>query len=141
MSFNVFCAIFHISQTFCSVLDKEFLNEIFGDWINVSWPIYLSTQDLLVNPERIIIKEGGIAGQHLVYEDAQGPPVHRLVVALGLDDLRGEVLGGPAQRPRPVADPLGEPEVRDLQVAVPEDFENNYNKSAAAKCPAKRNAF
>ena len=38
---------------------------------------------------------------------------------LGLDDLRREVLRGPAQRPRPVTDPLGEAEVCDLQVALP----------------------
>ena len=44
---------------------------------------------------------------------------------LGLDDLRGEVLGGPAQGPRPVADPLGEAEVCYLQVSVPEDIEND----------------
>ena len=88
MSFYVFCAIFHISQTLCSVLDEKFLNEIFGDWINMSWPIYLSTQDFLVNPEGIIIKEWGISSQHFVDEDAEGPPVHRLVVSLGLDDLR-----------------------------------------------------
>ena len=82
MSFDVFCAIFHISQTFCSVLYKKFLNEIFGDRINMSWPIYLSAQDLFVNPKRIIIKEWGIAGKHLVDENPEGPPVHRLVVAL-----------------------------------------------------------
>ena len=125
VSFYVFCAIFHISQTFCSVLDKKFLNEIFGDRINMSWPIYLSTQDLFVNPKRIIVKEWRISGQHLVDEDAEGPPVHRLVVALGLDDLRGQVLGGPAQGPRPVADSLGKTEVCYLQVSVPDDIEND----------------
>ena len=44
---------------------------------------------------------------------------------LGLDDLRGEVLRGPAQGPRPVADPLGEAEVCYLQVSVPEDIDND----------------
>ena len=44
---------------------------------------------------------------------------------LGLDDLRGKVLGGPAQGPRPVADPLGKAEVCYLQVSVPEDIDND----------------
>ena len=44
---------------------------------------------------------------------------------LGLDDLGGEVLGGPAQGPRPVADPLGKAEVCYLQVSVPEDIDND----------------
>ena len=91
----------------------------------MSWPIYLSTQDLFVNPKRIIVKEWRISGQHLVDEDAKGPPVHRLVVALGLDDLRGQVLGGPAQGPRPVTDSFGKAEVCYLQVSVPEDIEND----------------
>ena len=85
----------------------------------MSWPIYLSTQDLFVNPKRIIVKEWRISGQHLVDEDAEGPPVHRLVVALGLDDLWGQVLRGPAQGPGPVGDPLGKPEICDLQVSGP----------------------
>ena len=38
---------------------------------------------------------------------------------LGLDDLGRQVLRGAAQRPRAVRDPLREPEVCDLEVAVP----------------------
>ena len=82
-------------------------------------PLHPPRQDLLVYTEWIVVKEWRISGQHLVYEDAQSPPVHRLVVTLGLDDLWGQVLRGPAQGPGPVGDPLGKPEICDLQVSGP----------------------
>ena len=57
--------------------------------------------------------------QHLVDEDAEGPPVYCQPVPLALHDLGGEVLGRAAERPRAVAaHPLGEPEVGDLEVAL-----------------------
>lgn len=40
-------------------------------------------------------------------------------VTFALNDLWREVFGSPTQRPRPIGYPLGEPEVRDLEVAVP----------------------
>ena len=82
MSFYIFCPIFHVSKTFCSVLDKKLLNEIFGYGVHVSRPVYFAAQDLLVDAEGVVVEEGRVAGQHLVHEDAQRPPVHRLVVAL-----------------------------------------------------------
>ena len=60
------------------------------------------------------------------HENAKAPPVaSEAVLAAPFENLRGEVLGGPAQGPRPVADPLGEAEVCYLQVSVPEDIEND----------------
>ena len=82
MSFYIFCPIFHVSKTFCSVLDKKLLNEIFGYGVHVSRPVYFAAEDLLVDAEGVVVEEGRVAGQHLVHEDAQRPPVHRLVVAL-----------------------------------------------------------
>ena len=86
------------------VLDQQPLDEVPGHWLNVPRPLHPARQDLLVDTEWIVVEEGRIAGQHLVYEDPEGPPVHGLVVALALDDLRGEVLGSPAQGPGPVWD-------------------------------------
>lgn len=39
--------------------------------------------------------------EHLEDQDAQRPPVHAPPVAFALDDLGGQVLGRPAQGPRP----------------------------------------
>ena len=44
------------------------------------------------------VLKGGAAAPHLVDEDADGPPVHRVVVALVDDDLRRQV---PAARVAP----------------------------------------
>ena len=41
---------------------------------------------------RLYSRVAGTPGEHLIYEDAVGPPVHRLAVALGQDDLRREIL-------------------------------------------------
>ena len=121
MSFNIFSSILHVAQSLGTVRHEELLDQILRHRVNMTGPVYLAAQDLLVNPEWIVVKEGRIAGQHLVYEDAQGPPVHRLVVALGLDDLWSEVLRGPAQCPGPVCDPLGKPEICDLQMSSPDN--------------------
>jgi hypothetical protein len=40
----------------------------------------------------------GIARQKLIDQDAQRPPIDRGRVALALDDLRSQILGGAAQR-------------------------------------------
>ena len=103
------------------VLDEEPPDDVLGGGVEVGWPLHPARQDPLVYPEWIVVKERRISGQHLVYEDAQSPPVHRLVVTLGLDDLWSEVLRGPAQRPGPVCDPLGKPEICDLQVSSPDN--------------------
>ena len=51
-----------------------------------------SRHDLLVDLDGLVGEEGRVAGRHLVEEDAQRPPVNRLVVALAEDDFRGQVL-------------------------------------------------
>jgi hypothetical protein len=44
--------------------------------------VYLARDDLLVDLDGLVGKEGRVASCHLVHEDAQCPPVNRLVVAL-----------------------------------------------------------
>ena len=70
-------------------LHEELLNEILGHRVDMPRPVDLPAQDLLVDAEGVVVKEGRVAGQHLVQEDAEGPPVHCLVVPLRLDDLWG----------------------------------------------------
>ena len=58
-------------------LDEELLDEILGHWVDVSRPVYLPAQDLLVDPKGVVVEEGRVARQHLVQEDPQGPPAGR----------------------------------------------------------------
>ena len=102
VSFNIFSSILHVAQPLGPVGHEELLDQILRHGVNVTGPVYLPAEDLLVDPEGIVVKERRVAGQHLIDEDAEGPPVHRLVVALRLDDLGRQVLRGPAQGPGPV---------------------------------------
>ena len=56
------------------------------------------------NSEEFIIsdQQNGPPDEHLVDENAECPPVDRLVVSFALNYLRRQVLGRPAQRPRTV---------------------------------------
>ena len=84
-------------------------------------PDNLAINNLLVEPHEAGVSEGGLTEQHLVHEDAQGPPVHGPIVAAALEDLRSEVLRCAAHRPGGAALPqhLGEPEVGDNDVTLP----------------------
>ena len=41
--------------------------------------------------------ERGSASQHLIQEHTKGPPIHREPVVLRPEDLRGDIVGGPAE--------------------------------------------
>ena len=57
------------------------------------------------------------SGEELAHEDAERPEVDRAVVALVEDDLRGDVFGRAAKRPRlaPHRDPLRKAKVHHLR--------------------------
>ena len=75
--------------------------------LNVRRELVVAVHDLLVDADRVVIVEGRIASEHLINEDAQRPPVDALAVALRLDDLGRQVLGGAAERPRAIGYLLG----------------------------------
>ena len=56
----------HVAESFGAVLDEQFLDEIFGDGVEVARPFDLAGQDLLVDAERVVVEERRVAGQHLV---------------------------------------------------------------------------
>ena len=60
------------------------------------------------------------SSEQFVHEDAEGPEVHRPVVALVQDDLGRHVLGGAAEGPGlpPGVDVFGEPEVDHFNVTL-----------------------
>ena len=66
----------------------------------------------------VLIKERRISSKHLIDKDSQWPPVHSLVVALGLDDLWCQVLWRAAQGPCSVRHFLGESKVSDDHMAL-----------------------
>ena len=70
-------------------------------------------EDDVVGLHGVRARERWAAGQQLKHEDAHGPVVGGVVMALVEDDLGSHVLGRAAERPRlpPRAYPLGEPEV------------------------------
>lgn len=84
---------------------------------------WLAAHDLLVDLDRLIGEEWWISCCHLVDQNAQCPPVHRLVVALAEDDLGRQIFRCAAQGPRPTLHPLGEAKVGDLQVTLRVDQE------------------
>ena len=91
-------------------------DEVLGVVINadqVVAPLQLACHDLLVETHEAGVHEGRLAKQHLVHEDAQGPPVHGAGVAPTLENLRREVLGGSAHRVAHATHRLREPEVCD----------------------------
>ena len=82
MSFYILSSILHVAQPLGSVLHQELLDQILGHGVNVTRPLDLAAEDLLVDAEWIVVEEWRVASQHLVDQNPQGPPVHCLVVTL-----------------------------------------------------------
>mmetsp|Transcript_137876 Transcript_137876/g.428454 ORF Transcript_137876/g.428454 Transcript_137876/m.428454 type:complete len:674 (+) Transcript_137876:532-2553(+) len=74
-------------------------------------------RDLLVDLHGRRRLEGRVAAEQLEGEDSQRPPVNRVRVPLGGDELRSEVVGGAARGVRLADDHLGQTHVRQLHLA------------------------
>ena len=116
MILDILSPTLHAPQPLGPVLDQQLLDQVLGFFIHMSLPLNLPCQNLLINHKMILIKERRISSKHLVDEDAECPPVHGLVVTLGLDDLRCQVLWCAAQGPRSVRNFLGESKVSSSEV-------------------------
>ena len=86
--------------------------------MEVARELDLALQDLLVDGHRVVVIERVNASDHLVSQDAQGPPVDRLAMALVEEHLGCQVLGRPTQSVSARLAVLGEAEVGQLQVAL-----------------------
>jgi hypothetical protein len=106
------------AQALRRLMLQEIADDGFGLRGEVRGELVAAADDLVVHFELVLVVEGGVAGHHLVDQNAHRPPIHALAVALTRHDFGAEVLGGPAQRPRLVGDLLGESEVGDLDVAL-----------------------
>ena len=101
-----------VSEPLLTLAGQQLLHEVLDDEVDVGGPPHLAQQDVLVEAE-LVPGEGRPAGEELVGEDAEGPPVHALLVAGLQDDLGRHVVRGPALGPAPLsrAHRPGEPQV------------------------------
>ena len=61
MLLDILCAGLHIAEPLCPVLDQEPLDEVPGRGLHVLRVLQLPPKDLLVDTERIVVKERRIA--------------------------------------------------------------------------------
>lgn len=52
------------------------------DYLNRFLQTHLPWYNLLVNLYRLVCKEGGVTGSHLIYQHSQSPPIHCFIVTL-----------------------------------------------------------
>lgn len=78
----------------------------------------LSLKNFFVDAKRIGVIEGRIADHHFKDEDAQGPPIDLLAMAISSDDFGRQILGRPTKGPSLVGNKFGKAKVRDFNVAL-----------------------
>ena len=118
MVLDILCPPLHVPQPLGAVLLHQLPDQVLGYSIHLLRPLNIPRQNLLINDERILICERWIPGKHLINENPQGPPVHSLVVPLGLEYLWGQVLWCATQAPGLLNNFLGESKVCDDDVAI-----------------------
>ncbi len=62
---------------------------------------YVVAQDVCESGVTVLALEGCSAEEHLVYQNAKGPPIHGAGVTTAFDHFWGDVLLGPYERVRP----------------------------------------
>ena len=70
------------SEALGAVLREQFLDAVLSLGVDVPGVLDPAREDLLVDSEGALVVEGRVAGEHLVDEDAESPPVDGLAVAL-----------------------------------------------------------
>ena len=86
--------------------------------MKIARELNLAFEDLLVDGHGVVVVKWIDAGNHLVGEDTEGPPVDRLAVAFVEEDLRGEVLRGATERVCARLAVLCEAEISQFEVAL-----------------------
>ena len=86
--------------------------------VEVARELDLALQNLLIDGHGVIIIEWVDASDHLVGQDAEGPPVDGLAVAFVEQHLWGEVLGRAAQGVSAGLAVLSEAEIGQTQVTL-----------------------
>ncbi len=86
--------------------------------IKFSGELYFAFEDLLINNHRVVVIEGVDTSNHLIGQNAQGPPVDWLSVSLIQKHFRRQILGRSAQCVSSGLTVLSKAEICQLQVAV-----------------------
>ena len=116
MLLNVVGASFQVSVSFGEIGHQQVLDQGLGVFGEVPRKFNLTFQNILIHCHWVIVREGVDADLHLVNQDSQAPPVHRLAVAFLQQNFRREVLGGSTEGVCPTVDMLCETEIRQLQI-------------------------
>jgi len=108
------------TQSFMLVLVEQFDDEVLSIVRDVDFVFHgvgevnRAGLDQVVHLMFVAVEEGRDTHDHLVDEDAEGPPIYGVVVPISDEHLGGQVLGRAAERVCHLAvlDELGETEVR-----------------------------
>mmetsp|Transcript_53855 Transcript_53855/g.166733 ORF Transcript_53855/g.166733 Transcript_53855/m.166733 type:complete len:242 (-) Transcript_53855:970-1695(-) len=109
-------AVLEVPVALAEVGGEELLHQGLGVLVEVLREVDLASKDLLVDAHGVLVAEGRLAADHLVDEDAQGPPVHRVRVTRRGQQLRRKVVWRAAGREGLADDKLRKAHVCDLEV-------------------------
>mmetsp|Transcript_53854 Transcript_53854/g.166729 ORF Transcript_53854/g.166729 Transcript_53854/m.166729 type:complete len:242 (-) Transcript_53854:970-1695(-) len=108
--------ILEVPEALAEVRGKQLLHQRLRVLVEVLREVDLASKDLLVDAHGVLVAEGRLAADHLVDEDAQGPPVHRVRVTRRGQQLRRKVVWRAAGREGLADDKLRKAHVCDLEV-------------------------
>ena len=94
------------------------LHQRFGVIIESLREMQLPLQDILINNERVVISKRINSGDHLVKQHPKSPPVDWLAMSLVLEDLRGKIFRGSAEREGPIFDDFGKSKISEFEITV-----------------------
>lgn len=114
-------AILETTLPLSEIGDEKVLNKAPGVLVKETRELELAIDDPLVDVLRVLVIEGIDASQHLLDEDAYGPPVDSLAVSLAQQNLRCQLLWGTALRLGAPLHLLSEAKVRQFELAVGAD--------------------
>jgi hypothetical protein len=102
-------AVAQVAEALRQVGRQESPDQVLGNRVNVTGDGKLAAEDLFVDLERVVGKEGRVARKQLEQEDAESPPVGGGAVTGRRDDFGSEVFGRAAKREGPILHVFGLP--------------------------------
>mmetsp|Transcript_12407 Transcript_12407/g.29563 ORF Transcript_12407/g.29563 Transcript_12407/m.29563 type:complete len:204 (-) Transcript_12407:555-1166(-) len=97
---DVVGASLQVAEPLGQVRSQQFLHQRLGVLVKVLGKVDLPSENLLVNAHGLLVAERGLANNHFVNQNTQGPPIHRLSMALVQKHLWRDVLRCSAQSVR-----------------------------------------
>lgn len=89
MILNIFHAILEVAVPLREVMICEVADQTLGTFVEILREADFSLDDLFEDFKRIVMHEGALTYEHLIDENSEGVPVHRLPMTLVHDDLGG----------------------------------------------------